>query len=103
MYDGDPQWSELELEYEDFRTFSVGILDLRGDETIFPVDGQHRVEGIRKAEVKNFMLFCADVEILSDNAKESMLRYWAASYGKDTLLEDELLAMIDEASEITVN
>lgn len=49
VYDGDPQWHEVRLEYEDGEEFTnLGILELTGDEKIFPVDGQHRVEGIKK-------------------------------------------------------
>lgn len=47
VYDGNPEWSELDVEVEDYRTFSVGVLELTGDEIIFPVDGQHRVAGIK--------------------------------------------------------
>ena len=50
VYDGDPQWKEVVLEYNDGEEFlDLGILEFTGDEKIFPVDGQHRVEGIKKA------------------------------------------------------
>lgn len=49
VYDGEPQWHEVCLEYDDGEEFiNLGILELSGDEKIFPVDGQHRVEGIKK-------------------------------------------------------
>ena len=49
VYDGDPTWHEVRLEYDDGSEFyNLGILELSGDEKIFPVDGQHRVEGIKK-------------------------------------------------------
>ena len=49
VYDGDPQWHEVRLDYGDGDEFyDIGILELTGNEKIFPVDGQHRVEGIRK-------------------------------------------------------
>lgn len=49
VYDGDPQWHEVRLEYDNGDEFyNLGILELSGKEKIFPVDGQHRVEGIRK-------------------------------------------------------
>ena len=49
VYDGDPQWNEVRLEYDDGDPFyDLGILELRGDEKIFPIDGQHRSEGIKK-------------------------------------------------------
>lgn len=49
VYDGDPTWNELEFEYNNIRYYSMGFLHLNGDERIFPVDGQHRVEGIKSA------------------------------------------------------
>lgn len=49
VYDGIPTWHEVRLEYDDGSEFyNLGILELNGDEKIFPVDGQHRVEGIKK-------------------------------------------------------
>ena len=57
VYDGDPKWNEIRVEYDDGdEYFDLGILELTGNEKIFPVDGQHRVEGIKKviAENNNF-------------------------------------------------
>lgn len=49
VYDGDPQWHEVRLEYDNGDEFvNLGVLELTGEEKIFPVDGQHRVEGIKK-------------------------------------------------------
>ena len=49
LKDGVPTWHEVRLEYDDGSEFyNLGILELSGDEKIFPVDGQHRVEGIKK-------------------------------------------------------
>lgn len=53
IYDGDPQWREIELEYDDGEQYNLGILDLNGEEKIFPVDGQHRVEGIKEVLRRN--------------------------------------------------
>ena len=49
VYDGDPTWNELELEFQGNSYYSMGFLRLNGQEQIFPVDGQHRVEGIKEA------------------------------------------------------
>ena len=50
VYDGDPQWQEIRLEYDNGDAYyDIGILELSGEEKIFPIDGQHRVEGIKKA------------------------------------------------------
>jgi len=54
VYDGDPQWREVRLDYGgDEEYYDIGLLEFRGDEKIFPVDGQHRVEAIKKALEKN--------------------------------------------------
>ena len=48
VYDGDPQWHEVQLDFgEDEEYHDIGLLELTGKEKIFPVDGQHRVEGIK--------------------------------------------------------
>lgn len=53
VYDGDPTWNELELEFQGNRYYAMGFLRLNGQEHIFPVDGQHRVEGIKEALKEN--------------------------------------------------
>jgi DNA sulfur modification protein DndB len=49
VYEGDPQFREVSFEFEGDSYGNMGILDFTGREIIFPVDGQHRVEGIKKA------------------------------------------------------
>lgn len=49
IYNGDPQWLEVEFNNEESEFTNVGFLEFSGEETIFPVDGQHRVAGIREA------------------------------------------------------
>lgn len=49
VYDDYPTWSEIELKYNDKSTYQVGLLDFPTQHKIFPVDGQHRVEGIKAA------------------------------------------------------
>ena len=53
IYDGDPMWKEVRFEIDDESYYNVGLLELSGQEKIFPVDGQHRVEGIRAAVSEN--------------------------------------------------
>ena len=48
VYDGDPQWREIRYEIDGHAYPNIGLLELNGEEKIFPVDGQHRVEGIKK-------------------------------------------------------
>ena len=49
VYDDYPDWKEVEIKYDDEETFQLGLLDFPGKHKIFPVDGQHRVEGIKAA------------------------------------------------------
>lgn len=53
VYDGNPMWNEVRYEIENETYYNVGLLELSGQEKIFPVDGQHRVEGIRAAIAEN--------------------------------------------------
>lgn len=62
VYEGEPEWSPLDIsmpppsqllsltpdQLERLES-SVGILHLTGDEKLFAIDGQHRVEGIKRA------------------------------------------------------
>lgn len=48
VYDGSPTWNEIKLD-EEVCDYSLGLLNLSGEEKIFPVDGQHRVAGIKRA------------------------------------------------------
>ena len=50
VYDGEPSWNEIRIEDENGQdNYDLGILSLTGLEKIFPVDGQHRVAGIKEA------------------------------------------------------
>ena len=49
VYDGMPKWIEVELNFGEEEFFNLGFLDFPGDQKIFPIDGQHRVEGIKAA------------------------------------------------------
>lgn len=53
VYDDYPDWREVEFKYEDGETFQMGLLEFPGDHKIFPIDGQHRVEGIKAALIEN--------------------------------------------------
>lgn len=58
VYDGLPSWIEVELKFGDESFYNMGFLDFPGNQKIFPLDGQHRVEGIKSAvelnpELKN--------------------------------------------------
>lgn len=49
VYDEYPDWREIEFTYEGEETYQMGLLEFPGAFKIFPVDGQHRVEGIKAA------------------------------------------------------
>lgn len=56
-YGGDPQWKEMVIKQTSVSIHklpeelegTIGFLFLDGSEKLFPIDGQHRVEGIRLA------------------------------------------------------
>lgn len=53
VYDEYPEWVEIEVTYENLETYQIGLLDFPSSHKIFPVDGQHRVEGIKAALKEN--------------------------------------------------
>ena len=54
VYDGQPKWNEIRIEDEQGEdNYNLGVITLTDDVKIFPVDGQHRVAGIKKAFENN--------------------------------------------------
>ncbi len=53
VYNDYPEWVEIEVKYNEFETYQLGLLDFPSKHKIFPVDGQHRVEGIKAALAEN--------------------------------------------------
>lgn len=53
VYDDYPNWREIEFKYNGEETYQMGLLEFPGDHKVFPVDGQHRVEGIKAALLDN--------------------------------------------------
>lgn len=64
VYDGQPEWTEIRYELEDEMFYNVGVLLFNGDEKIFPVDGQHRVEGIKAALQTNPQLANETISVI---------------------------------------
>lgn len=64
IYDGDPQWLEVEFNEEESEYTNVGFLQFSGEEVIFPVDGQHRVAGITAAISENPALAAEQVPVI---------------------------------------
>lgn len=53
VYDDYPDWISIEMEYDGEEHYDMGFLNFPGDHKIIPVDGQHRVEGIKAAIDEN--------------------------------------------------
>lgn len=54
VYDGQPVWNEIRIsEDSGDDNYNLGLITLSEDVKIFPVDGQHRVEGIKTALENN--------------------------------------------------
>lgn len=49
VYNDYPDWTSVEIKFQDFETHKIGLLSFPGKHKIFPLDGQHRVEGIKAA------------------------------------------------------
>ncbi len=65
IYDGQPEWNEIRISDADGKdNYNLGIITFTGNEKIFPVDGQHRVEGIKKAIQDNPKLLDERVPVI---------------------------------------
>lgn len=64
VYDGEPIWTEIRYELENEWFYNVGVLLFNGEEKIFPVDGQHRVEGIKAALRENQDLSTETISVI---------------------------------------
>lgn len=53
VYNDYPDWTSVEIKFDDFETHKIGILNFPSKHKIFPLDGQHRVEGIKAAIKEN--------------------------------------------------
>ena len=53
VYDDYPEWRGIEFIYDGIETYKMGLLEFPGEHKIFPIDGQHRVEGIKAALREN--------------------------------------------------
>ena len=77
VYDGEPVWNEIEIGFKGKDYYNMGFLMLNGKEKIFPVDGQHRVEGIKDAIKENPELEDETISVIligHQKSKEGMER-----------------------------
>lgn len=108
IYDGNPEWCELEVDIEEFRTYSIGILELSGKEVIFPVDGQHRVEGIKKALIENSDLCNERVPVIfighqnTRDGKQRTRRLFSTLNRRARRVNDNELIALDEDDVVAV-
>ncbi|MDE0315425.1 MAG: DGQHR domain-containing protein [Candidatus Poribacteria bacterium] len=73
VYGGSPNWQEFKISTNSefdaellplHLEGSLGILRLSGEETLFAIDGQHRVQGIKKALEENIELKREEVSVI---------------------------------------
>uniref|UniRef100_I5AWM3 DGQHR domain-containing protein n=1 Tax=Eubacterium cellulosolvens (strain ATCC 43171 / JCM 9499 / 6) TaxID=633697 RepID=I5AWM3_EUBC6 len=108
IYDGKPEWFELEVEVEEYKTYSVGVLELSGNEIIFPVDGQHRVEGIKKALEENTGLANEKVPVIlighqnTTEGKQRTRRLFSTLNRRARKVNDNELIALDEDDVVAV-
>lgn len=81
-YGGSPNWHEISVrgregiaEVPKNVEGAMGLLELRGDETLFAIDGQHRVKGIKEAVCKKDTLQDEDVCTIFVNGVTSGKRH----------------------------
>lgn len=109
VYDGDPQWREVRYEVDDVMYGNVGLLELNGNEQIFPLDGQHRLEGIKAAlkESKKYENDTVPIMLIGhENSPKGMaksrrifsiLNRYAKPVGKGDIIaldEDDIVAIV---------
>lgn len=108
VYDGNPEWYELDVQVEDYSTYSVGVLELIGNETIFPVDGQHRVAGIKEAVKKNPSLKDEKVPIIlighenSSEGKKRTRRLFSTLNRRARRVSDNEIIALDEDDVVAI-
>lgn len=108
VYDDYPDWREIEFKYEGEETYQMGLLEFPGNHKIFPVDGQHRVEGIKAAltanpELKNNKIAAIFVGHKNDSeGKEKTRRLFTTlnRYAKPVSLGD--IIALDEDDTVAI-
>jgi DNA sulfur modification protein DndB len=110
IYDGEPHWQEIALDYGNGEEcYDIGFLELNGKEQIFPIDGQHRIQGIKDAITHNAELKSEKVPVIivghrnDDEGKErsrrlfSTLNRYAKPVNKRDIIaldEDDVVAIV---------
>lgn len=118
MFGGDPEWTSIaikktgfdqlsEEDQEDFEN-SYGVVKLDGSETLFVLDGQHRIKGLREAVRQDANLLPETIAVTlivhldSDEGRERTRRLFTTvnryakpiSKGEAILLDEDDLSAI---------
>lgn len=109
VYDEYPKWQEIEFKYDRVETYQMGLLDFPGNHKIFPVDGQHRVEGIKAAlkenpELKNQQIAAIFIGHKNDELGKQRTRRLFTTlnrYAKPVSLDDIIALDEDDSVAIT--
>lgn len=108
IYNGNPEWYELEVNVEEYSTYCVGVLEITKNETIFPVDGQHRVEGIKKAIEQDPSLRTEKVPVIfighenSDEGKRRTRRLFSTLNRRAKRVKDNEIIALDEDDVVAI-
>lgn len=108
VYNNYPDWTEVKLSYDDEEIYTVGLLDFPADGKIFPVDGQHRVEGIKAALAANSELENEKIGAIiighenTEEGKEKTRRLFTTlnRYAKPVTLDD--IIALDEDDTVAI-
>lgn len=108
VYDGMPKWIEVELSFGEEEFFNLGFLDFPGNEKIFPIDGQHRVEGIKAALIEDHSLKDNKIGAIfighskSDEGMEKSRRLFTTlnRYAKPVTMDD--IIALDEDDSVAI-
>ncbi len=109
VYDEYPKWQEIEFKYDNGETYQMGLLDFPGNHKIFPVDGQHRVEGIKAAlkenpELKDQQIAAIFIGHKNDELGKQRTRRLFTTlnrYAKPVSLDDSIALDEDDSVAIT--
>lgn len=108
VYDDYPEWREIEFVYDGIETYKMGLLEFPGEHKIFPVDGQHRVEGIKAALRENSELANETIAAIfighknDDNGKRRTRRLFTTlnRYAKPVNVDDIIALDEDDIAAI---
>ena len=112
IYGGEPEWFPVEVgesatlkdvHLGERQATAFGVLRLSGTEEIFAIDGQHRVEGIREALLRNDALKDEELTVIfvahksTDRGRERTRRLFTTlnKYAKP-VSQAELIALNDD-------